>query len=202
MYEGFDTVELRDLHCRRPGRARTVSLPISAFLEDVSVGRDRRESSTDPRATRSHDARRADVDDLPTPRNSSAPSSRWRARRTIRVGGFRGGALPPSRRFARSAFAGTRLRREPRSGNVRSNPHQPGLDTADRLPSVPRRHATRGTRWPRQVDEQQKREGSRSTALWKARVAVVVGRSLLCVRHARSSPPSRTANSTRLQAPY
>lgn len=110
---GFETVELIDQNLRAGTTRRTLTLPIAAVFEELTVSRDRREAGTDPRGdafTTSLTER--EIADLPDDPDEMAQAIEQMAGpgAVMRVNGFRGGALPPKSqireiRFRRNAFA-------------------------------------------------------------------------------------------------
>lgn len=110
---GFDAVELVDQTLRAGTTRRTLTLPIAAVFEELTVGRDRREAGSDPRGdafTTSLTER--EIADLPDDPDEMAQAIEQMAGpgAVMRVNGFRGAALPPKSqireiRFRRNAFA-------------------------------------------------------------------------------------------------
>jgi hypothetical protein len=110
---GFDAIELIDQNLRAGTTRRTLTLPLAAVFEELTVSRDRREAGTDPRGdafTTSLTER--DIADLPDDPDEMAQAIEQMAGpgAVMRVNGFRGGALPPKSqireiRFRRNAFA-------------------------------------------------------------------------------------------------
>lgn len=185
MFEGFDPVELRNLQLK-PGQARRegVMLLIASIAEEVSVRRDPRESATDPRGEgfttklgeKEIDALPDDPDELEEAINQMAGPGA-----TIRVGGFKGGALPPKSqireiRFRRNAFAAENHESGSVSVDILT---KPGFDAWRGSVSLGFRDDALNARnalAPRKVDEQQGRGGlTFDGPLWKGRTSLSIG---------------------------
>jgi hypothetical protein len=185
MFEGFDAVELRNV-VLKPGQSRRegVVLAIASLAEEVQVARDPRESATDPRGdafTTKLDER--DIEALPDDPDEMEEAINQMAGpgATIRVGGFRGGALPPKSqireiRFRRNTFAAENHESGSVSVDILT---KPGFDTWRGSVTLGFRDDAMNARnalAPRKVDEQQKRGGfTFDGPIWKGRTSMSLG---------------------------
>jgi hypothetical protein len=185
MFEGFDPVELRNVQLKPgQGRREAVMLSIASLSEEVNVRRDPRESATDPRGDgfttrlgeKEIEALPDDPDELEEAINQMAGPGT-----TIRVGGFKGGALPPKSqireiRFRRNSFAAENHESGSVSVDILTRPGFNGwrgsVTFGFRDDSMNARNALA----PRKVDEQQSRGGlTFDGPLWKGRTSLSVG---------------------------
>jgi hypothetical protein len=112
-FEGFEPVELPDVRVRGRETRRELRLPIARVADQVTVARDPRESSTDPRGDAFSTVLTQDqIDQLPDDPDELEEALRQMAGpdAVMRVNGFRGGRLPPKSqireiRFRRNMFA-------------------------------------------------------------------------------------------------
>ena len=110
--EGFASLTVKDVEARAGANNIEIKLAVAGVQDEITVGRDRREASTDPRsafATVLTEEQIAQLPDDPEEfeqalRNMAGPGA------TFRVNGFRGGKLPPKDqireiRFRTNAYA-------------------------------------------------------------------------------------------------
>lgn len=180
-FDGFESVEVSDVRVRG-GRdtKREVRLPIARIADELTVGRDPRETRTDPRGDAfSTVLSREQIDQLPDdPEELEAALNQMAGPGAVmRVNGFRGGRLP-----ARSQIQEIRFRRN----FFAADTHEPGFISVD-IRTRPGNDGYRGSIEfgfrdealngrnafaPRKGDEQQRRFGvTLEGPLWKNRTS-------------------------------
>ncbi len=179
-FDGFEPVETAGVRVRGRETRRELRLPIARISDELTVGRDPREGSTDPRgdafatvlSREQIDQLPDDPDDLEQALNNMAGPGA-----VMRVNGLRGGRLPPKSqiqeiRFRRNVFAADSHEAGFVSIDIRTRPgshaFRGSLDVGFRDEALNARNAFA----PRKGAEQQRRAGlSMEGPIWKNRTS-------------------------------